>query len=66
MVLRLVIRREIMSGSGRVCPRGRDIMGPEMLQSQFAALEEPENVLELVLFMSVKDLIDTIVAKYFS
>jgi gluconate kinase len=41
-------------------------MGPEMLQSQFAALEEPENVLELGLCMSVEDLIDTIVAKYFS
>lgn len=49
----------------RMSTRGEHYMKPEMLRSQFAALEEPENVLTLDVSMTVEDMIDKIFASYF-
>lgn len=45
----------------RMSARERHYMKPEMLQSQFDALEEPKNAIVLDVKMSVKDMIDTII-----
>lgn len=50
----------------RMSTRAEHYMKPEMLRSQFAALEEPENVLTLDVSMTVEDMIDKIFASYFS
>jgi gluconokinase len=50
----------------RMSAREGHYMRPEMLRSQFAALEEPEDVLVLDVSMSVEDMIDKIMARYFS
>lgn len=50
----------------RMSTREEHYMKPEMLRSQFAALEEPENVLTLDVSMTVEDMIDKIFASYFS
>ncbi|MGZ9164579.1 MAG: gluconokinase [Anaerolineales bacterium] len=44
----------------RMSIRERHYMKPEMLQSQFDALEEPKDAIVLDAKMSVKDMIDTI------
>jgi len=44
----------------RMSIRERHYMKPEMLQSQFDALEEPKHAIVLDVKMSVKDMIDTI------
>lgn len=44
----------------RMSTRERHYMKPEMLQSQFDALEEPKHAIVLDVKMSVKDMIDTI------
>jgi gluconokinase len=49
----------------RMAAREGHYMRPEMLRSQFAALEEPEDVLVLDVSMSVKAMIDKIMARYF-
>ena len=50
----------------RMSTREEHYMKPEMLRSQFAALEEPENVLTLDVSMTVEHMIDKIFASYFS
>ncbi len=50
----------------RMSTRQGHYMRPEMLQSQFAALEEPQNALVLDISASLENLIDKIVANYFS
>ena len=50
----------------RMSTREGHYMRSEMLRSQFAALEDPENVFALDVSMTVKDMIDKIIAKYFS
>ena len=50
----------------RMSTREGHYMRSEMLRSQFAALEDPENVFALDVSMTVKDMIDKIFAKYFS
>lgn len=50
----------------RMSARENHYMRPEMLRSQFATLEEPKNALVLDVSASVEELIDKIVAKYFS
>ena len=50
----------------RMSVREGHYMKPEMLRSQFAALEEPEEVLVLDVSMSVEDMIDKIMSRYFS
>ena len=50
----------------RMSVREGHYMKPEMLRSQFAALEEPEDVLVLDVSMSVEDMIDKIMSRYFS
>jgi len=52
--------------SSRMSARENHYMRPEMLRSQFATLEEPKNALVLDVSASVEELIDKIVAKYFS
>jgi len=52
--------------SSRMSARENHYMRPEMLRSQFATLEEPQNALVLDVSASVEELIDKIVAKYFS
>ena len=44
----------------RMAARERHYMKPEMLQSQFDALQEPQDAIVLDVNMSVKDMIDTI------
>jgi len=44
----------------RMSARERHYMKPEMLQSQFDALEEPKDAIVLDVKMSVKDMVDTI------
>ena len=50
----------------RMSTREGHYMRPEMLRSQFAVLEDPENVFTLDVSMTVKDMIDRIIAKFFS
>jgi len=50
----------------RMSTREGHYMRSEMLRSQFAALEDPENVFALDVSMTVKDMIDKIIVKYFS
>jgi len=50
----------------RMSTRQGHYMRPEMLQSQFAALEEPQNALVLDISASLENLIDKIVENYFS
>lgn len=50
----------------RMSTREGHYMRSEMLRSQFAALEDPENVFALDVSMTVEDMIDKIFAKYFS
>lgn len=50
----------------RMSGREGHYMRPEMLRSQFAVLEYPENVFALDISTPVKEMIDIIVAKYFS
>ena len=50
----------------RMSTREGHYMRSEMLRSQFAALEDPENVFALDVSMRVEDMIDKIFAKYFS
>ena len=50
----------------RMSSREGHYMRPEMLRSQFAALEEPQDVFTLDIAMTVEDLVDKIVARYFS
>ena len=49
----------------RMSAREGHFMRPEMLRGQFAALEEPENVFALDVSMSVEEMIDKIMARYF-
>lgn len=48
----------------RMSTRESHYMKPEMLQSQFDALEEPEAAIVLDVKMSVKDMINTITKKF--
>ena len=50
----------------RMSTREGHYMRSEMLRSQFAVLEYPENVFALDVSMPVKDMIDRIIAKFFS
>jgi len=50
----------------RMSARQGHYMKPEMLRSQFATLEEPQHVFVLDISMTVEDMIDTIIARYFS
>ena len=50
----------------RMSAREEHYMKPEMLRSQFEALEEPTNAFALDVSMSLEDMIDKIAAKYFS
>lgn len=50
----------------RMSSREGHYMRPEMLRSQFTALEEPQDVFTLDIAMTVEDLVDKIVARYFS
>jgi gluconokinase len=50
----------------RMSAREEHYMKPEMLRSQFEALEEPTNALALDVSISPEDMIDRIAAKYFS
>jgi gluconokinase len=50
----------------RMSVRQGHYMRPEMLRSQFAALEEPHNVFALDISMTVEALIDKIMGTYFS
>ena len=50
----------------RMSTREGHYMRPKMLQSQFAALEEPQNALVLDISASLGNLIDKIVVNYFS
>jgi gluconokinase len=49
----------------RMTARSSHFMGPEMLQSQFDDLEEPEAALVLDVSARVEDLLDKITAEYF-
>jgi len=49
----------------RMSAREGHYMRPEMLRSQFAALEEPENGFALDISMSVEEMIEKIMARYF-
>lgn len=49
----------------RMSARAGHYMKPEMLQSQFAALEEPTDALALDISLSLNDMIDKILTKYF-
>ena len=50
----------------RMSERKEHYMKPEMLRSQFEALEEPTNAFALDVSLSLEDVIDKIAAKYFS
>ena len=50
----------------RMSTREGHYMRPEMLRTQFAVLEDPENVFALDISMTVKDMIDRIIANFFS
>ena len=50
----------------RMSVRQGHYMRPEMLRSQFAALEEPQDVFVLDISMTVEDMVDKIIARYFS
>lgn len=49
----------------RMAGRQGHYMKPELLQSQFAALEEPENVFVLDVSLSIEEMIDKIVSECF-
>ena len=49
----------------RMPAREGHFMKPEMLQSQFDALEEPENALILDVLLPLEDMIDKIIQHYF-
>ena len=49
----------------RMSARAGHYMKPEMLQSQFAALEEPGEAFALDISVSLNDMIDKIIARYF-
>lgn len=49
----------------RMTERMGHYMRPEMLQSQFDTLEEPENALVIDISMPVGELVDKIIANYF-
>lgn len=51
--------------SARMSVREGHFMKPEMLQSQFRALEEPQDALVLDVAMPLADMLDTINGKYF-
>lgn len=50
----------------RMSARTGHYMRPEMLRSQFAAIEEPTSGFALDISISVEDMIDKIMARYFS
>lgn len=50
----------------RMSTRTGHYMKPEMLRSQFNALEEPKDAFALDVSISFEDMIDKIVARYFS
>ena len=50
----------------RMAARQGHYMQPEMLQSQFTALEEPVDVLPLDVSLSTEEMLDKILARYFS
>ena len=49
----------------RMSAREGHYMKPEMLQSQLATLEEPEDAFALDISLSLNDMIDKILARYF-